>query len=422
MSRRPGRDESARRDGLYRAAWEVTRRYWTAGGLPDKPEHVNWLAPTVFELPAGALVPERMEVPLPPSTRPNFDDYRAHLGMLFGHGDRPARLDLLVLPDRVIVTPDRLQPRLLPDLIVYDDAPWTIPFGDAKRGGVHLWNPAEMFPHLLVAGLTGYGKTTFASALLLMLRRLQAAGVPVDLRVCDPKRFALEAFRGHVQAFAPDPVPGSVRAALLAGRIAAPDDDDPPPGWIGAGWADQLELAKLQQIADVIRGVRDESALRQAVAGDRRGALRLIWQRGRLFLVIEEAIALLQYESMTGTSPPARAAQARDALRKQAVSDLGQIGFMGREVGVHVVVFTQRADVTVIPGPFRAQLVGRLAFRLDAEGSRMVTNTDLAFTSLPLTDPGRYWMIAPRSAIGWEQGQGFNAPEQFVEAELARVT
>ena len=416
---RAARAEQARRDGLYRAVWEVTRRHWTAGGLPDKPEHVNWLAPTTFELGAGQLVPDRMEVPLPVQVRPNFDNYREHLAHLFGEGEHaPARLDLLVLPDRVIVTPDRLQPRLLPDLIVYDDAPWTVPFGDAKRGGVHVWNPAEMFPHLLCAGLTGFGKTTFASALLLSLLRLRAAGVPTDIRVCDPKRFALEAFRNDVQAFAPDPVPADVRLALANGRIAAPDDDDPPPGWIAAGWAERLELAKLQQIADVIHAVYEESVLRQAVAGDRRGAQRLIWQRGRLFLVIEEAIALLQFESMTGTSPAARAAQARDALRKQAVSDLGQIGFMGREVGVQIVVFTQRADVTVIPGPFRAQLVGRLAFRLDAEGSRMVTNTDLAFNSLPLTDPGRYWMIAPRSSLGWEQGQGFNAPEDFIEGGL----
>ena len=265
-----------------------------------------------------------------------------------------------------------------------------------------------MFPHLLVAGLTGFGKTTFASGLLLNLLRLREAGVPTDVRICDPKRFALEAFRGYANAFAPDPVTAQDRFDLLNGTIAD-------------GWAARLELAKLQEIADVIHGVYEESVLRQAVAGDRRGAQRLISQRGRLFLLIEEAIALLQFEKMAGTSPPARAAQARDALRAQAVSDLGQVAFMGREVGVHIVMLSQRADVTVIPGPLRAQLVGRLAFRLDAEGSRMVTNTELAFTSLPLTDPGRYWLIEPRAALGWEQGQAFDAPERFVEQELALV-
>jgi len=396
-----------RRDGIYRAVWEVTRRAWTAGGLPDRPEHVNWLAPTAMDWPVGADIPEYMSIPLPPSTFPNFDTFRQHLSVVLGHGERPQRLDLRVMPDHVEIRPDRLLPRLLPSYVVYDAAPWQVPLGET-RDRLLSWNPAGMFPHFLIAGLTGFGKTTLSNGLLLNLIRGREQGVPTRIFVADPKRFALESFRPYVDGFAPLPVSIDVRQDLEDGSI-------------GDGWAARLELAKLQEIANMIRSVLEISVSRQIRAGNRQGAARLIWTEGRVFLLIDEAIALFQYEKMTGTSQPARDAQARDALRQQAVADLGQIAFMGREVGIHVVCCTQRPDVTVLPGPVRAQLIGRLALRLDSEGSRMVTSTDLAFTSLPLDLPGRFWLIDPHNAIGWEQGQAYDAPEAFVQEELTRV-
>ena len=403
------KEQDRNRQAIVHAVWSVTRKYWTAGGLPDKPEHVNWLAPLFDpgDWPAGARIPEKMRIPLPPSTRPNFDEYRKHLGVVLGLANRPQRLELIVMPDHVIVMPDRLEAKLLPAHAVYNDAPWRVPLGET-RDRVLTWNPAGVFPHFLIAGLTGFGKTTLLNTLLLNLIRAREEGVPTRLYVADPKRFSLEAFRGYVDGFAPLPVADEIVRALVDGTIAP-------------GWEAQIEQTKLQEIADVVRTVLQISISRQVRAGNRRGAARLIETEGRVFLMIDEAIALLQYESITGTSPAARAAQARDGIRKQIVADLGQMTFMGRELGIHVVVCTNRPDVTVLPGPVRAQLVGRLAFRLDAEGSRMVTNTDLAFTSLPLDVPGRYWLIDPHNTLGWEQGHGYDAPEAFVESELARV-
>ena len=111
---RQRRAAQAQRASIYRGVWEITRSYWTAGGTPNRPEHVNWLAPLVFELPDGARVPDRMVVPLPPNTRPDFDAYRDRLGAFLGSDHRPARLDLLVMPDHVVITPDRLAPGCCP--------------------------------------------------------------------------------------------------------------------------------------------------------------------------------------------------------------------------------------------------------------------------------------------------------------------
>src|SRR5215218_5226194 len=164
------------------------------------------------------------------------------------------------MPDHVIVMPDRLEAKLLPAHAVYGDAPWRVPLGET-RDRVLTWNPAGVFPHFLIAGLTGFGKTTLLNTLLLNLIRAREEGVPTRLYVADPKRFSLEAFRGYVDGFAPLPVADEIVRALVDGTIAP-------------GWEAQIEQTKLQEIADVVRTVLQISISRQVRAGNRRGAAR----------------------------------------------------------------------------------------------------------------------------------------------------
>jgi hypothetical protein len=200
-----------------------------------------------------------------------------------------------------------------------------------------VWWDTRRFPHLLVAGRTGAGKTR---ALEALISAALAAGF--EVLVVDPKRFDLLGFAGHrgVLDVATD---GPTATAVLA-------------------------RARAEVAARTERYEADVWA-RRSVPTFRP------W-----LVVVDEVTELVE---VTG------------GRRSSAVADIGSLMRLGRGLNVHVAVATQRPDVKEsLPGSIQDQAEARLVLgHLGTTGAHMVLR-DPSLDLPPGTPPGRGRLLA----------------------------
>ena len=100
----------------------------------------------------------------------------------------------------------------------------------------------------------------------------------------------------------------------------------------------------------------------------------------RILVVVDELAELTVRE--LGGAPAAVAAQ------KAATGRLGEIARLGRAVGIHLILCTQRPDAEAVPGQLKANLAGTVAFRVRSEvNSHILLESDRA--ALLPHHPGR---------------------------------
>lgn len=111
-----------------------------------------------------------------------------------------------------------------------------------------------------------------------------------------------------------------------------------------------------------------------------------------------------------------------DGLHMQAQNLVGTIARLGRAAGIHLVIATQRPDVTIFKGEFKANLDFRVAAgRLSATPSNIALGTDKA-AQLPGDIRGRALIrsnnldyTGPRDHDNIIEFQMFYAPQDFLE-------
>ena len=218
--------------------------------------------------------------------------------------------------------------------------------GQSHRG--RLWVDLATLPHLLVGGMTGGGKSVFLTQALTYLvlthRPDQLHLVCVDLK-------------GGIELDAFSDIPHSVEEVVTSVDGAARA--------LGSirGEVDR----RLQALRNA--GVRDIDAW--AEPG------RPPWPR---ILVVDELAELTVRE--LGAAPAAVAAQ------KAATGRLAEIARLGRAVGIHLILCTQRPDAEAVPGQLKANLAGTVAFRVRSEvNSHILLESDRA--ALLPHHPGR---------------------------------
>jgi DNA segregation ATPase FtsK/SpoIIIE-like protein len=219
--------------------------------------------------------------------------------------------------------------------------------GRSHRG--RLWADLATLPHLLVGGMTGGGKSVF---LTQALTYLVLTHHPNEIRlICVDLKGGIE-----LDTFAQTP-------HALEAVVTSVEDAARALGSV----RDEVDT-RLRALRNA--GVRDVDAW--AEAG------RPPWPR---ILVVVDELAELTVREL-GAAPAAVAAQ------KAATGRLAEIARLGRAVGIHLILCTQRPDAEAVPGQLKANLAGTVAFRVRSEvNSHILLESDRA--ALLPHHPGR---------------------------------
>ncbi|MDR0819570.1 MAG: DNA translocase FtsK [Oscillospiraceae bacterium] len=211
------------------------------------------------------------------------------------------------------------------------------------------------FPHLLIAGTTGSGKSVCMNSLILSLL-YKSAPSDVKLIMIDPKMVELGIYNG---------IP----------HLLMPVVTDPKQAAGALQWGMYEMMKRYKSFSEV--GAQNLAAYNAIMAKTEGG--QQMWQ---IVVLIDELADLMLVAA------------------KDVEESICRIAQMGRASGIHLIIATQRPSADVITGLMKANIPSRIAFAVDsALNSRIILDTmgaeklvgkgDMLFAPLGMGKPMR---------------------------------